>query len=58
VASIPLLVPGLPDLAAAALSGALFLGTGQLIGMVPGEVYHALAPSLSALRLLARRGGA
>lgn len=41
-ASIILVVPGLPDLLAAALAGALFLGVGQLVGMVPAEVYDAL----------------
>jgi lipopolysaccharide exporter len=41
IASVPLLVPGLPDLVAAALGGALFLGVGQLIGMVPDEVHEA-----------------
>lgn len=41
IASVPLLVPGLPDLVAAALAGALFLGVGQLIGMVPEEVHEA-----------------
>lgn len=53
VASVPLLIPGLPDLAAAALTGALFLGFGQLIGMIPSEVYEAFA----LRRLLTRRGG-
>ncbi len=38
VASAALLIPGLPDLAAAALAGALFLGVGQLIGMLPEEL--------------------
>jgi O-antigen/teichoic acid export membrane protein len=41
VASVALLVPGLPDLVSAALAGALFLGVGQLIGMVPKEVHEA-----------------
>jgi O-antigen/teichoic acid export membrane protein len=40
-ASVALLIPGLPDLVAAALAGALFLGVGQLIGMVPQEVHEA-----------------
>ena len=31
-----------PDLLAAALAGVLFLGVGQLIGMVPAEVHDAL----------------
>jgi O-antigen/teichoic acid export membrane protein len=41
VASVPLLVGALPDLVAAGLAGVLFLGVGQLIGMVPQEVYEA-----------------
>ena len=49
--SAALLIPGLPDLAAAALAGAVFLGVGQLIGMIPKEVHEALAPR----RLLAWR---
>jgi O-antigen/teichoic acid export membrane protein len=43
VASAALLIPGLPDPAAAALSGFLFLGVGQVIGMVPPEVHAAFA---------------
>jgi O-antigen/teichoic acid export membrane protein len=43
VAAGALLIPGLPDLAAAALAGVLFLGVGQLIGMVPKEVHEAFA---------------
>jgi O-antigen/teichoic acid export membrane protein len=43
VASVALVVPWLPDLAAAALAGALFLAVGQLIGMVPKEVHEAFA---------------
>jgi O-antigen/teichoic acid export membrane protein len=53
VASAPLLISGLPDLAAAVLAGVLFLGFGQLIGMIPSEVHEALA----LRRLLARLGG-
>jgi hypothetical protein len=49
-ACVALVLP-LPDFAAAALAGVLFLGVGQLIGMVPGEVRDALAPR----RLLARQ---
>jgi O-antigen/teichoic acid export membrane protein len=41
VASAALILPGLPDLVAAALAGVLFLGVGQLIGMVPKEVHEA-----------------
>jgi O-antigen/teichoic acid export membrane protein len=40
-ASAALVVPGLPGLPAAALAGALFLGVGQLIGMVPPAVHDA-----------------
>lgn len=36
-----LAVPGLPDLLAAALAGAFFLGFGQLIGMLPAELRAA-----------------
>ncbi len=42
VAAAALLIPGLPDLAAAALAGILFLGVGQLIGMLPAELRGAL----------------
>jgi hypothetical protein len=49
-----LLIPGLPDLLAATLAGLTFLGVGQLIGMVPGEVRDALGPR----GWLARRGAA
>jgi O-antigen/teichoic acid export membrane protein len=42
VACGALLIPGLPDFAAAALAGVLFLGVGQLIGMVPRELRDAL----------------
>jgi O-antigen/teichoic acid export membrane protein len=43
VAGAALLIPGLPDLASAALAGAVFLGLGLLIGMVPKEVHEAFA---------------
>jgi O-antigen/teichoic acid export membrane protein len=43
-ASAALLIPGLPDFIAAALAGVVFLGVGQLIGMVPEEVRDALGP--------------
>jgi O-antigen/teichoic acid export membrane protein len=36
------LLPGVPDLLAAALAGVLFIGVGQLVGMVPPEVHEAL----------------
>jgi O-antigen/teichoic acid export membrane protein len=51
VAAIALLLP-VPDLLSAAIAGLLFLGVGQLIGMVPREVRDALGPR----GLLARRG--
>jgi O-antigen/teichoic acid export membrane protein len=51
VAAAPLFIPGLPDLAAAALAGALFLAVGQVIGVVPSEVLDAFA----LRRLLTRR---
>jgi hypothetical protein len=43
-ASVALVLPALPDLVAAGLAGALFLGVGQLIGMVPAELRDALGP--------------
>jgi O-antigen/teichoic acid export membrane protein len=52
-ASAALAIPGLPDFVAAGLAGALFLGVGQLIGMVPEELRDALGPR----GLLRRRGG-
>jgi O-antigen/teichoic acid export membrane protein len=39
-----LFITALPDLAAAALAGAVFLVLGQLVGMVPEEVKSALHP--------------
>jgi len=51
VACVPLLFPGLPDFLAAALAGVLFLGVGQLIGMLPRELRDALGPR----GLIARR---
>lgn len=51
VAALALLLP-VPDLLSAAVAGLLFLGVGQLIGMVPREVRDALGPR----GLLARRG--
>lgn len=41
-AALVLLIPGMPDLLAAALGALTFLGVGQLIGMVPPEVHDAL----------------
>lgn len=52
IASGGLLIPGLPDFAAAALAGVLFLTVGYAIGMVPEEVRAALLPR----RLLEWRG--
>jgi O-antigen/teichoic acid export membrane protein len=66
VASVALVIPGLPSLPAAALAGAAFLGVGQLIGMVPEELHEALltpqllgvlAPAAAGVRRLLRRGG-
>jgi O-antigen/teichoic acid export membrane protein len=44
LACVPLLISALPDILAAALSGAIFLGAGWAIGMVPDELRHALGP--------------
>ena len=44
LAALTLIIPGLPDLGAAVLSGAVFLGVGWLIGMVPAEARAALRP--------------
>jgi O-antigen/teichoic acid export membrane protein len=44
LACVPLLISALPALAAAALSAAVFLGVGQLIGMLPEELRAALGP--------------
>lgn len=43
-AVVALLLTGIPDVVAATLAGALFLGIGWLIGMVPEELRHALGP--------------
>jgi O-antigen/teichoic acid export membrane protein len=51
-ASVALVIPGLPDLLAAALAGVVFLVVGQLIGMVPTELRDALGPR----GLFGRRG--
>jgi hypothetical protein len=51
-AAAVLIIPGIPDLVAAALAGLVFLGVGQLIGMLPSEVRDALGPR----GWLARRG--
>jgi O-antigen/teichoic acid export membrane protein len=51
-ASAALLLP-VPGFAAAALAGVLFLGVGQLIGMLPQALRDALGPR----GLLERRGG-
>jgi O-antigen/teichoic acid export membrane protein len=47
-----LFIPGLPDFAAAALSGLLFMGAGWLIGMLPA----ALRDALGLRGPIARRG--
>jgi O-antigen/teichoic acid export membrane protein len=52
-ASVALLLP-VPGFAAAALAGVLFLGVGQLIGMLPQALRDALGPR----GLLERRDGA
>ncbi|MFL5824248.1 MAG: polysaccharide biosynthesis C-terminal domain-containing protein [Solirubrobacteraceae bacterium] len=39
-----LLISALPDFAAAALAGVVFLGIGQLVGMIPPEVHAAFSP--------------
>lgn len=44
LASCVLLIPGLPDIVAAVLAGATFLGVGQLIGMIPRDIREALTP--------------
>jgi O-antigen/teichoic acid export membrane protein len=44
VACVPLVLTGLPDFFAAASAGVLFLGVGQLIGMLPQELLDALGP--------------
>jgi O-antigen/teichoic acid export membrane protein len=44
VATGALLISGLPDLVAATLAGAVFIGVGWLIGMVPEELRGALGP--------------
>jgi O-antigen/teichoic acid export membrane protein len=38
LASVPLLIPGLPDFLAAAVAGIVFLAAGTLIGMIPSEL--------------------
>jgi O-antigen/teichoic acid export membrane protein len=42
LAGAVLLIAAIPDLVAAALCGVVFLGVGQLIGMIPPEVHQAL----------------
>lgn len=42
IACTMLLIPGLPDVATAALMGAVFLGVGELVGMLPHEFHRAL----------------
>jgi O-antigen/teichoic acid export membrane protein len=43
VACVVLVVPGLPDFAAAALAGVVFLAVGHLVGMMPEEVRTAFS---------------
>ena len=50
VAGAVLLLPALPDLVASALAGALFLGVGWAIGMIPQEVREMAAPLRRATR--------
>jgi O-antigen/teichoic acid export membrane protein len=45
VAAVPLAIPGLPDLLAAAASGGAFLLAGLLVGMFPAELKDALGPN-------------
>jgi O-antigen/teichoic acid export membrane protein len=52
--SVPLLIPALPDVAAAALAALLYVGLGWLIGMVPDELKEQLARR----GLFNRQGGA
>lgn len=54
-ACVPLLLGSLPDLAAAALAGLVFLAAGHLFGMVPPELRAALGPQ-GLLRAAGRRG--
>jgi O-antigen/teichoic acid export membrane protein len=48
-----LAIPDLPDLVAAVLAGVVFIGVGQLIGMIPDEVHEAFG----LRRLLGRDPG-
>jgi O-antigen/teichoic acid export membrane protein len=50
VAGLALIPGALPDLVAAAVAGAVFLGVGWAIGMVPQEVREMAAPLRRALR--------
>jgi hypothetical protein len=50
VAGLALLPAVLPDLVAAALAGALFLGVGWAIGMIPQEVRAMARPLRRATR--------
>jgi O-antigen/teichoic acid export membrane protein len=43
-ACVPLVIRGLPDLVAAAVSGTIFLVVGELVGMVPKEVHAVFSP--------------
>ena len=55
VAASALLLPGLPDLLDAALTGLLFLAIAQLIGVLPKELHNALATSRLLTRSRAKR---
>lgn len=44
LACAPLAIAAIPNLVAAPLSAAIFLGFGQLIGMIPSEVHEAFSP--------------
>lgn len=44
LASAVLVIPGLPDIAAAGLSGLVFLGLGQWMGVIPRELRQAFKP--------------
>jgi O-antigen/teichoic acid export membrane protein len=55
LAGATLLIPGLSNLLSAALVGVVFLGAGQLIGMLPSELHEAFEPFTGRLR---RKGAA
>jgi O-antigen/teichoic acid export membrane protein len=64
VAGVALFIPGLPSVPAALLAAVVFVGVGQLIGMVPDELHEAfvtpellgaMAPAVAAARRLLGR---